>query len=115
MQLHEARSWWLQVHTGMDMALIAGYPLVVKLLTTLADNYYVMLLGETGSGKSTLLNMFVNFFRGAAQVRSALPEAKDLRAAVPTAHIAVTEPEGAAHSERNATDRTLLPATYVYK
>ena len=90
------------------MAPIAGYPLVVKLLTKLANNYYVMLLGETGSGKSTLLNMFVNFFRGPAQARSALPEAKDLRAAVPTAHIAVTEPEGAAHSERNVTDRTLL-------
>jgi len=82
---------------------------VVELLTSLATNYYIMLLGETGSGKSTLLNMFVNFFRGSPEGRTALPDAKDIRAAVPTAHIAVTEPEGAAHSERSATDRTFLP------
>lgn len=93
----------------MNMAPIADYTLVVRLLTKLANTYYIVLLGETGSGKSTLLNMFVNFFRGPPQVKSALPEAKDLRVAVPTAHIAVTEPEGAAHSERNAADRKCLP------
>lgn len=71
------------------------------------DAYYVMLLGETGSGKSTLLNMFVNFFRGQIEARTALPKGSAIRAAVPTAYVAITEPEGAAHSERNATDSEL--------
>ena len=104
----------LQDGTVMNMTPIAKYPLVVRLLTKLANTYYIMLLGETGSGKSTLLNMFVNFFRGLPQVRTALPEAKDLRAAVPTAHFAVTELEGSEHSERNAADRKCFSGWFHY-
>lgn len=63
-----------------------------------------MLLGETGSGKSTLLNMLVNFFRGKPEGRTVLPKAKDLKVAVPTAHLKTTEPEGSGHSERDKSD-----------
>ena len=63
-----------------------------------------MLLGETGSGKSTLLNMLVNFFRGKVKGRIHLPTVKDLKVAVPTAHLKTTEPEGAGHSERDKSD-----------
>ena len=88
-----------------NMSSIAQSKLMVKFLTKQANTFYLMFLGETGSGKSTLLNMFVNFFRGKPHARGALPQGQDIKAAVPTAHIAVTEPEGAAHSERNAADR----------
>ncbi len=64
-----------------------------------------MLLGETGSGKSTLLNMMVNFYRGPPESRTALPDVKDLKLAVPTKYLKATEAEGKGHSERDTSDR----------
>lgn len=71
------------------------------------NTLYIMLLGETGSGKSTLLNMLVNFFRAKEEARTRLPTVKELKVAVPTAHLNATEAEGAGHSERDKTDSKL--------
>lgn len=99
----------LQVsYTSAIAAIVESCPVTAVLLTKQANTYYVMFLGETGSGKSTLLNMFVNFFRGPAAGRTSLPKPQDIKAAVPTAHVAVTEPEGARHSERNTQDSEFM-------
>lgn len=77
------------------------------------DDYYVMLLGETGSGKSTLLNMLVNFYRGPPGSRVSMPDATQLKLAVPTKFLKATEKEGMHSSERNANDRESCAAWNV--
>ena len=68
-------------------------------------SFNIILLGGTGAGKSTLVNTMVNFFRGAPELFKRLPAVTELKVAVPTAFLAVTEEEGKKAKELNVKDR----------
>jgi len=68
-------------------------------------SFNIILLGGTGAGKSTLVNTMVNFFRGAPELFKRLPAVAELKVAVPTAFLGVTEDEGKKAKELNVKDR----------
>ncbi len=68
-------------------------------------SFNVILLRGTGAGKSKPVNTMVNFFQGAPELFKRLPAVAELKVAVPTAFLAVTEDEGKKAKELNVKGR----------